>query len=589
MVIHGPLIATIVAGLVLAFALGTIAQRLRISPLVGYLLAGVAVGPFTPGFVADQPLATELAEIGVILLMFGVGLHFSFKELLAVRWIAVPGAVVQISVATLLGMGLAWLLGWNLAGGFVFGLALSVASTVVLLRALQERRLVETDRGRVAVGWLIVEDIAMVLALVLLPAVADALGGGVAASAAAPVGGVDAVAPDSVEAEVRGAFGLFGVLALTLGKVIAFVAMMLVVGRRVIPWILHYIAHTGSRELFRLSVLAVALGVAYGASILFDVSFALGAFFAGMILSESELSQQAAEESLPLRDAFAVLFFVSVGMLFDPSIILREPWSLLGTLAIILIGKSIAALAIVRAFGHSMMTALTISASLAQIGEFSFILAGLGVALGVLPEAGRDLVLAGAILSIMANPFAFSIIDRLRPFFEPKPVGTAAGAPAAVQISDLQPTELSRHAVVVGFGRVGSVVADGLSSAGYPMLAIEERTEAVQAARNKGIEVLVGNGPDPDVLAAANLQGAQLLMVAVPGAFDAGQIVAQARAANPGLSIVARAHSDAEVEYLMGLGASSTIMGEREIARGMLEEALKMQASDPEPPPQTAL
>jgi CPA2 family monovalent cation:H+ antiporter-2 len=589
MVIHGPLIATIVAGLVLAFALGTIAQRLRISPLVGYLLAGVAVGPFTPGFVADQPLATELAEIGVILLMFGVGLHFSFKELLAVRWIAVPGAVVQISVATLLGMGLAWLLGWNLAGGFVFGLALSVASTVVLLRALQERRLVETDRGRVAVGWLIVEDIAMVLALVLLPAVADALGGGVAASAAAPVGGVDAVAPDSVEAEVRGAFGLFGVLALTLGKVIAFVAMMLVVGRRVIPWILHYIAHTGSRELFRLSVLAVALGVAYGASILFDVSFALGAFFAGMILSESELSQQAAEESLPLRDAFAVLFFVSVGMLFDPSIILREPWSLLGTLAIILIGKSIAALAIVRAFGHSMMTALTISASLAQIGEFSFILAGLGVALGVLPEAGRDLVLAGAILSIMANPFAFSIIDRLRPFFEPKPVGTAAGAPAAVQISDLQPTELSRHAVVVGFGRVGSVVADGLSSAGYPMLAIEERTEAVQAARNKGIEVLVGNGADPDVLAAANLQGAQLLMVAVPGAFDAGQIVAQARAANPGLSIVARAHSDAEVEYLMGLGASSTIMGEREIARGMLEEALKMQASDPEPPPQTAL
>jgi CPA2 family monovalent cation:H+ antiporter-2 len=589
MVIHGPLIATIVAGLVLAFALGTIAQRLRISPLVGYLLAGVAVGPFTPGFVADQPLATELAEIGVILLMFGVGLHFSFKELLAVRWIAVPGAVVQISVATLLGMGLAWLLGWNLAGGFVFGLALSVASTVVLLRALQERRLVETDRGRVAVGWLIVEDIAMVLALVLLPAVADALGGGVAASAAAPVGGVDAVAPDSVEAEVRGAFGLFGVLALTLGKVIAFVAMMLVVGRRVIPWILHYIAHTGSRELFRLSVLAVALGVAYGASILFDVSFALGAFFAGMILSESELSQQAAEESLPLRDAFAVLFFVSVGMLFDPSIVLREPWSLLGTLAIILIGKSIAALAIVRAFGHSMMTALTISASLAQIGEFSFILAGLGVALGVLPEAGRDLVLAGAILSIMANPFAFSIIDRLRPFFEPKPVGTAAGAPAAVQISDLQPTELSRHAVVVGFGRVGSVVADGLSSAGYPMLAIEERTEAVQAARNKGIEVLVGNGADPDVLAAANLQGAQLLMVAVPGAFDAGQIVAQARAANPGLSIVARAHSDAEVEYLMGLGASSTIMGEREIARGMLEEALKMQASDPEPPPQTAL
>ncbi|MGE0117792.1 MAG: cation:proton antiporter [Dongiaceae bacterium] len=584
---HGPLIATIVAALVLAFGLGTIAHRLRISPLVGYLLAGVAVGPFTPGFVANQPLATELAEIGVILLMFGVGLHFSFKELLAVRWIAVPGAVVQISVATLLGMGLGWLLGWDLAGGFVFGLALSVASTVVLLRALQERRLVETERGRVAVGWLIVEDIAMVLALVLLPAIADALGGGASPGATAPIGGLDAVEPDSVEAEVRGEFGLFGVLALTLGKVVAFVVMMLVVGRRVIPWILHYIAHTGSRELFRLSVLAVALGVAYGASVLFDVSFALGAFFAGMILSESELSQQAAEESLPLRDAFAVLFFVSVGMLFDPSIILREPWSLLGTLAIILIGKSIAALAIVRAFGHSMMTALTISASLAQIGEFSFILAGLGVALGVLSEAGQDLILAGAILSIMANPLAFSLIDRLRP--GSKPAGTAASAPAAAQVSDLQPTELSRHAIVVGFGRVGSVVADGLSSAGYPVLAIEERTEAVQAARDRGIEALVGNAADPNILAAANLQGAQLLMVAVPGAFDAGQIVEQARAANPGLRIVARAHSDAEVEYLMGLGASSTIMGEREIARGMLEEALKMQASDPESPPQTAL
>jgi CPA2 family monovalent cation:H+ antiporter-2 len=379
------LIATIVAALVLAFAFGTVAQRLRVPPLVGYLLAGVAVGPFTPGYVADQPLAAQLAEIGVILLMFGVGLHFSFKELLSVRNIAVPGAIVQIAVATLLGMALAWSLDWPLVSGLVFGLALSTASTVVLLRAVQERRLVQTQRGRIAVGWLIVEDLAMVLTLVLLPGIADALG-------------------SETSVDTESGFGLFGVVALTFGKVAAFIALMLIVGRRVIPWLLHYVAYTGSRELFRLAVLAIALGVAFGAATLFDVSFALGAFFAGMILSESELSQQAAEESLPLRDAFAVIFFVSVGMLFDPMVVVENPLPLLGTLAIILVGKSLAALLIVRAFGYPMTTALTISASLAQIGEFSFILAGLGVALGLMPEDGRDLILAGAILSIVLNP-----------------------------------------------------------------------------------------------------------------------------------------------------------------------------------------
>ena len=384
-----PLIAMIVIGLVLAFAFGALAHRIKVSPLVGYLLAGIVIGPFTPGYIGDQNLANELAEIGIILLMFGVGLHFSLKDLLSVRSLAVPGAVVQIVIATLLGMALAHVLGWTIGAGIVFGLALSVASTVVLLRALQERRLIETERGRIAVGWLIVEDIAMVLTLVLLPALAGMMKG---------QAGADFMT-------------LALPLAITIGKIVAFVAVMLIIGRRAIPWLLHYVAHTGSRELFRLAVLSIALGVAYGAAMLFDVSFALGAFFAGMILSESELSQRAANESLPLRDAFAVLFFVSVGMLFDPMILLKDWAPLIVTVLIVVIGKSLAAYAIVRAFRYSHATALTISASLAQIGEFSFILAGLGVTLGLLPDRGRDLVLAGAIISIVLNPLIFAMLD----------------------------------------------------------------------------------------------------------------------------------------------------------------------------------
>lgn len=419
-----PLIATIVAGLGLAFIFGALANRFRIPPLVGYLVAGVLVGPNTPGFVADAGLANELAEIGVILLMFGVGLHFSLKDLLSVRAIAVPGAIVQIGFATALGAGLAWMLGWSMGAGLVFGLALSVASTVVLLRALQERRLIETERGRIAVGWLIVEDLAMVLALVLLPALAGVLGG------------QPQVDDHASLLSLPASYGIWGVVGLTLAKVAAFVIVMLVVGRRVIPWILHYVAHTGSRELFRLAVLAIALGVAYGAAKLFGVSLALGAFFAGMIMSESELSHRAAEESLPLRDAFSVLFFVSVGMLFDPFSLMSNGWPILATLAIIVIGKSLAAFVIVIAFRYPLGTALMISASLAQIGEFSFILAELGVGLKLLPQQGRDLILAGAILSILVNPLMFLALDWMKPWLdaraakaappeEAKPVGPA--------------------------------------------------------------------------------------------------------------------------------------------------------------------
>ncbi|MDB0569435.1 cation:proton antiporter [Ralstonia solanacearum] len=397
-----PLLSTIIGGIVLAFILGTAAQRLRLPPLVGYLCAGVMAGPFTPGFVADQSLAPQLAELGVILLMFGVGLHFSMKELLAVKSIAIPGAIGQIALATLMGMGLAWLLGWAWGPGLVFGLALSVASTVVLLKALEDRGIESSHEGHIAVGWLIVEDLVMVVALVLLPPLAGVLGGT----------GSTAV----------GWWEVTQVLAVTLGKVVAFAALMLVVGRRVIPWMLERIVWTGSRELFRLGVLATALGVAYGATVLFGVSFALGAFFAGMVLAESEFSQRAAEESLPLRDAFAVLFFVSVGMLFDPRVLIDDTWAVLGTVLIVVLGKSLAAFAVVRAFGHPARTALTISASLAQIGEFSFILIGLGIGLDILPARARGLLLAAAILSILLNPLMFALIDRLKREVPAEPV-----------------------------------------------------------------------------------------------------------------------------------------------------------------------
>ncbi|ESW61581.1 MAG: sodium:proton antiporter [Rhodobacter sp. CACIA14H1] len=397
-----PLIATIVIGLSLAFVLGLLAHRLKLPMIAGYLLAGIIIGPFTPGYVADQDLATELAEIGVILLMFGVGLHFSLKDLLSVRRIAIPGAIGQILVATAAGLALALMMGWSVGAGLIFGLSLSVASTVVLLRALQDRDLVASDRGRIAVGWLIVEDIVMVLALVLIPPLAGLLGG-----LAQPVDG------EAEQEVIRLGFGpVTATLTVTLVKFAAFVALMLVVGRKLIPWVLHYVAHTGSRELFRLAVLAIALGVAYGSSQIFGVSFALGAFFAGMVMAGSTLSQQAMRETMPLRDAFAVLFFVSVGMLFNPTIVLDEPLALIGTVLIILLVKSLAAYAIVRAFGYDKETGLTIATSLAQIGEFSFILVVMGTKLAILPPDAKDLVVAGAMISILANPVMFALLDR---------------------------------------------------------------------------------------------------------------------------------------------------------------------------------
>jgi CPA2 family monovalent cation:H+ antiporter-2 len=531
-----PLIGVLVIGIGLAFILGTLVQRLRMPPLVGYLLAGVVVGPFSPGIMIDRNVTAELADIGVVLLMFGVGLHFQPRDLMKVKATAVPGAILQMAAITIFGTGAGLIFGWTVGQGLAFGLSLSVASTVVVMRALQDRRLAESDRGRIAIGWLVVQDLLTVLVLVLLPPLSALLKGGALEPAL-----------------------LLKTLGLTFGKLALFAALMLVIGRRIIPAVLHYIAHTGSRELFRLAVLSVALSVAFSAAYLFDVSIALGAFFGGMILAGSALSQRAAEESLPLRDAFAVLFFVSVGMLFDPRVIIEQPFALGLTFAIVMAGGA-ACYFLLRLFGVKSESAATIAVCLAQIGEFSFILADLNVRLGLMSEEARGLVLGASILSIFLNPLLFALISRRE---------------AAHQVPDRprpapEPTNLRDHAVLVGFGRVGHLIADGIRGT-LPLLVVEEGVVG-----DPGIEHIRGNAARDDVLAAANLKDARLLFVAIPQAFEAGQIVEQARRANPDLPIVARAHFDAEVQHLLQMGASRVVMGEREIALAMLDFAGKL-------------
>ena len=551
------LIDIVAVGLALAFVLGALANKLRLSPLVGYLLAGICVGPFTPGFVADQELANQLAEIGVMLLMFGVGLHFSLEDLLKVKAIAIPGAITQITVATLMGMGLAWAMDWPMLHGFVFGLALSVASTVVLLRAMEERRLLDTQRGKIAVGWLIVEDLVMVLALVLLPALASVLGDGAA----------DGSTGDSSLA------GILATLGWTLLQVSLFVAVMLIVGRRVIPWTLEKVAGMGSRELFTLSVLAIALGVAFGSAALFGVSFALGAFFAGMLLNESELSHKAANDSLPLRDAFAVLFFVSVGMLFDPHILLTHPWQVLVTVLIIVLGKSVAAFFIVRAFRHATGTALTISMSLAQIGEFSFILAGLGVDLLILPPEGRDLIMAGALISIIANPFLFGWLDRWQARQEAAhPVAAEPEPPPGPALVP------GNHAIIVGYGRVGSELAGVLRERGLQVVVIDSTKEHIERAHAAGIAGIRGNAASDKVLIEAQPESASIAVLAIPQPLEAGEAIAKLRALNPSLTVLARAHSDAEVRHLLSHGADGAVMAERELAYSLAEMVMSAPA-----------
>lgn len=539
------LITLVAVGLAVAFVLGALANRLRLSPLVGYLVAGMLVGPFTPGLIADQTLANQLAEIGVMLLMFGVGLHFSLKDLMAVKAIAVPGAIGQIAVATLLGWGVASLMGWPALHGVIFGFSLATASTVVLLRAMEERRLLETSRGKIAVGWLIVEDLACVVALVMMPVLAGVFG------------------PDAA-GQHHSTGSVLASLGWTFLQLGLFVAVMLLVGRRVIPWILERIAATGSRELFTLAVLAIALGVAYGAAALFGVSFALGAFFAGMMLNESEFSHKAAHDSLPLRDAFAVLFFVSVGMLFDPHILVEHPWQVLATLAIIMLGKSAAAFVIVRAFGHPATTALTISASLAQIGEFAFIIAGLGVSLKILPVTAQSMVLAGALASIMLNPLVFGLLDRWQArnqaIAEPEP-----------EVAPGPSTELTDHAIVIGYGRVGSTLARVLRERGVPVLVIDDNRDHVARAHAAGIAGIRGSAAADRVLAEAHPERAKIAVLAISQPLEAGEALAKLRAINPALTLLARAHSDAEVKHLLEHGADGAVMAERELAHSLAE------------------
>ncbi|AXF05770.1 YbaL family putative K(+) efflux transporter [Paraburkholderia hospita] len=552
-------ITTIASGFSVALILGFIAERIKIPALVGYLVAGIIIGPATPGFVADTHIASQLSEIGVMLLMFGVGLHFSINDLLAVKRIAVPGAVVQMAMATVLGMLVSMWWGWSWGSGLIFGLSLSCASTVVLLKAMETRGVLDTMNGRIAVGWLVVEDLATVLVLVLLPPLADVLGGSVATQAAAQP--------------------LWVTIGKTLLQVGAFIALMLIAGRRVLPWLLWQVSRTGSRELFTLSVIASAIGIACGASELFGVSFALGAFFAGMVMRGSEFSHRAAQESLPLRDAFSVLFFVSVGMLFVPGILLEQPLRVLGVVSIIVFGKSVAAFALVLAFRYPLNTALTVSASLAQIGEFSFILAGLGLALGLLSPEGMSLVLAGALISIALNPLLFGTIEPIRrwtlQYSDLARRLERRGDPYAELPMSIERRYLEGQVVLVGHGRVGRRIATALDANGIPYVVAEQNRELVEILRNKGVAAVSGDATEPAVLIQAHIADAAMLVVATPDSRNVPQMVETARSLNPDIEIVLRTHSEDESQMLRKEGVGTVFFGEEELARGMTAHVVK--------------
>lgn len=550
---HLPLISTIASALGLALVFGVIAARLKLPALVGYLLAGVIIGPFTPGFVADGEIAAELAEIGVMLLMFGVGLHFSLTDLLSVKKIAIPGAILQIVAATMMGAGLAWYWGWPTGAALVFGLSLSVASTVVLLRALDASGSLDSMNGKIAVGWLVVEDLAMVLVLVLLPPLAAWL--------------------NSDSSSAQNSAGLWSALLLTLFKVAAFVVLMMVVGKRVFPKLLWLVSELGSRELFTLCTVAAAVSIAYAASSLFGVSFALGAFFAGMVMRESEYSHRAAEESLPLREAFAVLFFVSVGMLFDPAVLLQRPLQVALVVAIIVAGKSLVALALVLALRYPLNTALTVSASLAQIGEFSFILASLGVTLGLLSQVGQSLVLAGAIISIALNPLLFKLIAPLQNWLLKrsewarslqKPHDPLAQLPVSTAA-----TFLSGQVVLVGYGRVGRRIAAAMQAQQIPFVIAEANRQLVEQLRQAGIAAVSGDAADPAVLIQAHIARASMLVIASPDSLSIRQMIKAAKTLNPAIEIVVRTHNEEEAQLLQSEAGQQVFFGEAELAKTM--------------------
>ena len=551
------LITTIAAGFGVALILGFVAERIKVPPLVGYLVAGILIGPATPGFVADPHIAAQLSEIGVMLLMFGVGLHFSPGDLMVVRRIAIPGAVVQMGVTTALGMSLAWWWGWSVGGQLVFGLSLACASTVVLLKSLESRNLLDTMNGRIAVGWLVVQDLVTVMVLVLLPPLAKVLGSTAVIADAKP---------------------LWMTVGQTLLQVSTFIALMLIVGRRMLPWLLWQVARTGSRELFTLSVIASAICIAYGASALFSVSFALGAFCAGSVMRESEFSHRAAEESLPLRDAFSVLFFVSVGMVFNPAILIEQPVRVLGVIAIIILGNSLTSLVLIIALRYPLNTALLVAASLGQVGEFSVILAGLGLSLGLLPSEGMSLILAGVLISIALNSFLFTAtqpfrrwvlkhselarrLERRQDPYAELPMSTAR-------------KYLEGQVVLVGFGRVGSRIGKVLDARGIPYVVAEQNRELVEDLRKNGIVAVSGNAADPAVLIQAHIADAAMLVVATPDTINFRQMVNTARALNPDIEILLRTHNEDESALLRKEEIGTVFFGEEELAKGMVSHVL---------------
>lgn len=566
-----PLITTIAGALGVALLLGFLMARVRLPPLVGYLLAGVLIGPFTPGFVADARLAAQLAEIGVMLLMFGVGLHFSVDDLLAVRKVAVPGAIVQMAAATSMGtaMALAW--GWDLPGALVLGISLSVASTVVLLRALEGLGLLDTVNGRIAVGWLVVEDLAMILVLVLLPPLA--------AIVKAPAAHAGA--------------GLGQALLTTLVQVGVFVALMLVIGRRLFPWLLWQVQRVGSRELFTLCVVAAAVSIAYGATRLFGVSFALGAFFAGMVLRESPFSHRAAQETLPLRDAFAVLFFVSVGMLFDPRVLATQPLQVLAVVAVIILGKSLAAAALVLAMRYPLNTALTVSASLAQIGEFSFILIGLGASLGLLPPPAQSLVVAGALISMALNPVLFKAIGPVQRWLLVRSAHARQLAQRDDHLAELPMSTdekyLSRQVVLVGHGRVGQAVAHALQAQGIPFIVADENRELVERLRSQGRPAVSGDAAEPDVLIQAHVARARMLVVTIDDATKLRRMADVARTLNPAIEIVTRGHSEDEAQRFESEYGGVVFLAQRELARAMARHVASRCADSPATAPPSGI
>ncbi len=562
------LIATIVAGVSLSFLFGLLASQISLPPILGYLLAGFVIGPFTPGYVADSDAAHQLSEIGVTLLMFGVGLHFSIKDLWSVRRVAVPGAIVQIAAATVLGLGAVHFWGMSVGTGIVFGLCLSVASTVVLIRALRSRGQLETANGRIAVGWLIVEDLVTVLALVMLPALSGLLGGKAAADSSQPV---------------------LITLGITLVKVAAFVGLMLILGKKLLPAILGGVARLKSKELFTIGVVAIALGFAFGSSALFGVSPALGAFFAGVVIAESDLSYQAGAEIKPLQDTFTVLFFVAVGMLFEPSVIVRYPLELLLTLGIVMIGKSIAAAVIVLMLRYPIGAALTISASLAQIGEFSFILGGLGLKLELISSDLLSIILAVGVLSIALNPLMFAAMDRVSASIKHKPrLQRFLENPKASLFLDESdgPEPMNGHVVMVGFGRVGALIGTALEREGVPYVIVDMDRHIVDAQRQRGIPTVFGDAARPGMLSHAHLPHAKLLIIATPANSQSREIVQAARALNPDLAICVRSHRASDVIYFASQKIERVVLGELETALEMAGFALQKTLEDAERVPQ---